>query len=127
MVETSTYALLAITTALFGVVMSHLFNALQVKTGLTNSNHNSTPRAKKTAAMLALLILGIIVWLCAAHISPHVVELIKIFNGKANNYWPSLFYDWKVYNDLLSSLVLIFLLYIIVRMTLIGTSGVDFT
>ena len=127
MVETSIYALLAIATALFGVVMSHLFNALQVKTGLTSSSYNSAPRAKKTAAMLGLLILGIVVWLCAAHISPHVVELIKIFNGTASNYWLGLFCDWKIYNDLLSSLVLIFLLYIIVRMTLIGTSGVDFT
>ena len=125
MVETSTYALLAISTALFGVVVSHLFDALQVRTGLTGSNHSSVPRAQRTAAMLVTLILGIVIWLCAAHISPHVLELVAIWNEPENYDWLGFFQGWKIYNDLLSSVVLISLFYMIVRMARIGTSGVD--
>ena len=91
MVETSTYALLAISTALFGVVVSYLFNSLQVRTGLTIFNHSSVPRAQRTAAMLVTLILGIVIWLCVAHISPHVLELVAIWNNPADYDWLGFF------------------------------------
>ena len=126
MVKTSTYALLAISTALFGVVVSHLFDALQVRTGLIGSNNSSVPRAQRTAAMLVTLILGIVIWLCAAHISPHVLELVAIWHDSANYDWLGFFRGWEIYNDLLSSVVLISLFYVIVRMARIGTNGINY-
>ena len=126
---TYTYFLLAVSVALFGVVVSYLFSLGQ-KDKVSSHGDDSHLIVKernvtstlRIVLVLLLLIISITIWLCSAHALPYIPNIAAIFSDTLESYSDhshSLF-TWQFWGDFLNFTCLLVILYVTARIASIA-------
>ena len=126
---TYTYFLLAISVALFGVVVSYLFSLGQ-KSKISSHGDDSHLIAKeknvtstlRIVLLLLLLIISITIWLCSAHALPYVPNIVATLSSTLESYntHSHTLFTWQFWGDFLNFTCLLVVLYVTARIASIA-------